>query len=193
MNTVLERNTAEKIDVEKEQHNAMIKERYRQLLSDVEYQTATLTVTEEKQAESTFAPEAPVYNAVEEQTPQVRTYTPTMHFAPSYTETVERTATVDVAPLRVNEVQTVKEAEVHYSLTPFAKLAMAIFTFVVVVMLSLIGINSRTLRQKNMEIQILETRKQELVERNEEVQRHIQELQTETSIIERAEAAGLLN
>ena len=74
-----------------------------------------------------------------------------------------------------------------------AKAVMAIFATTVVVMLSLIGANTMTIKRKNLRLKNLEEKKQELMERNEEIQRYIQELQTEDSIIQRATEAGLLN
>ena len=88
---------------------------------------------------------------------------------------------------------TVAKKEASYSLTPFAKAAMAVFTAVVVIMLALISVNTQTIQRKTLRLKNLEEKKQELMERNEEIKRYIEELQTEESIVERATEAGLLN
>ncbi len=198
MNTVLDRNTIE--NVEKEKHNAMISERYRKLLNAVEDQFSTPTV-EEKAYAPTYVAEQTAYTAmpVAEQAPTVREFTPA-----SATLTVERPVVEEmpqtntfaptyVAPVQPTAVTNVQKAtQVHYSLTPLAKIAMAVFTFVVIAMLTLIAFNSYSIKQKNVKLKNLEEKKQELTERNEQIQRYIQELQTEESILERAAEAGLV-
>ena len=73
-----------------------------------------------------------------------------------------------------------------------AKAAIAIFAATVVGLLALIGVNSMSIKRKNIRLRNLEEKKQELMERNGEIQQYIDELQTEESIIERATEAGLL-
>ncbi len=201
METVLERSTV--VITEEEQHNAMINERYRKLLDAVEDQFSASAV-EERAYAPTFAPEAPVYEAtpVVEQAPTVTEYTPSTLAASVFTaEKLERVEKFVMPVQEQNATATQTKAIVkatpssvaQYSLTPFAKIAMAVFTLVVLAMLTLIGINSQIIQRKAVRIQNLEEKKQELTEQNEEIQRRIQELQTEESIIQRATQAGLLN
>ena len=206
MNTLLDRNTQE--DQERTLHNSMINERYKNLLGIVEEQFQEAPTVN---ATQTYAPveEAPVvettHNApATEQVPHVTEYTPTGIAASLFTtETLDRIAppqhvedtfapTVIMPKERV-AVTPVVEKEATYSLTPMAKLVMAAFTALVVIMLALIGVNSYTIQRKSIRLKNLEEKKQELMERNEEIQRYIDELQTEESIIERATQAGLLN
>ncbi len=195
MNAVLERSTVE--NVEKEQHNAMISERYRKLLDAVEDQFSTPVVEKNEYAPTVLAPKAPVLEEtpILEQAPTVTEYSPV--FTTEKFERIEQFNEAQVRPVaNVQEKAIVKAAPTavaHYSLTPLAKVAMAVFTMVVVAMLVLIGINSQLMSQRRIRIKNLEEQREELIERNEEIQRRIQELQTEESIIQRAEQAGLLN
>ncbi len=196
MNAVLERNTVE--NVEKQQHNAMISERYRKLLDAVEDQFSTPVVEENGYAPATFAPQAPVLEETPalEQAPTVTEYSPV--FTTEKFQRIEEVRQTEIpAPVaRVEEKAVVKTASAvaaHYSLTPLAKLLMAAFTMVVVAMLVLISVNSHLLHQRRIRVKNLEEKREELLEKNEEIQRRIQELQTEESILQRAEQAGLLN
>ena len=206
MNTLLDRNTRE--DQERELHNAMIAERYKEMLGVVEGQ-----IDENKpvfNAAPAYAPVVetptftPTYNApVMQQIPQVTEYAPTGIAASLFTtETLDRIAprhTVDtfaptyVAPQPIVEEEVVAVKEERYALSQAAKVAIAAFAAVVVTMLTLIGVNTQTIHNKNARLQNLAEKKQELIERNQEMQRYIAELQTEESIIQRATEAGLLD
>lgn len=201
MQTVLDRKTIE--NTEKEKHNAMINERYRRLLDAVEDQMSAPTETKQSYA-PVYAPETPAYDSIPvvEQTPTVTEYAPSTLAAPLFTTEKfqrfhaeqEREQVVSVPQTQVRtQTGTAVSAEVRYSLTPLAKIAMAVFTLVVVAMLVLIGVNSQIIQRKSVRLKNLEEQKQELQERNEEIQRYLQELQTEESIIQRATEAGLLN
>ncbi len=197
MNTVLERNTLD--DVQQQQHNSMISERYRKLLDAVE-DVFSAPATEEKAQEAPlFVAQAPVLNDTPavEQTPTVTEYAPV--FTTEKLTRVEEfqreekvaTPAVDTQTRAV--VKAAPTAVAQYSLTPFAKVAMAIFTLLVIAMLALIGVNSHLLSQRKIRLKNLEEKREELLERNEELRQYIQELQTEESILQRAEQAGLLN
>ncbi len=202
METVLERNTIE--NAEKQKHNAMINERYRRLLDAVEDQVSTPVKPAETTHAPAYTPETPAYDTmpVAEQTPVVREYAPSQLAASVFTaekfqrlEGFAEAPAQNIAPVQqaTASVKTTTAPAVRYSLTPLAKLVMAIFTLVVVVMLTLIGVNSQAIQRKSIRLKNLEEKKQELMEKNEEIQRYIQELQTEESIIERATNAGMLN
>ncbi len=186
-------------NAEKQRHNSMISERYRQLFDAVEDQLST-PVVEENAYVSTVV-EAPVVEStpIVEQAPTVTEYTPSTLASSVFTaekfermeNAIERDTFVAPAqPATVTKAETATET--RYSLTPLAKVVMAVFTLVVITMLAFIGVNSQTIQRKSVRLKNLEEKKQELVEKNEEIQRHIQELQTEESIIERATEAGLI-
>ncbi len=185
MNTVLERSTLE--TTEQQMHNAMINERYRKLLDAVEDQFASAT--------------APVEQAtpVMEQTPVVTEYTPSAIASSVFTvEKLERmelgAPAREIAPAKPQAVVAAKTHVVaHYSLTPLAKVVMAVFTLIVIAMLALIGVNSRTMQQKSVRIRNLEEKREQLVQEYDELQRRLEELQTDESIIERATEAGLVS
>ncbi len=197
MNTVLERNTLD--DVQQQQHNSMISERYRKLLDAVEDVFSAPVVEEKEQETPLFVSQAPLLNDTPavEQTPTVTEYAPVF--------TTEKFARVEefqreeelAAPIVDTQTKAVVKAAptavAQYSLTPFAKVAMAIFTLLVIAMLALIGVNSHLLSQRKIRLKNLEEKREELLERSEELQNYIQELQTEESILQRAEQAGLLN
>lgn len=205
MNTLFDKKTQE--DQERELHNSLIGERYKEILGVVEQQfneAAPVFNATQTYAPVTEAPVAPSYNApVTEQTPQVTEYTPSGIAQSLFTtETLDRIAPQPVKdtfaptvvmPQPVVSVKPVAVKEASYSLTPMAKVVMAVFTAVVVIMLSLIGVNTQAIQRKSMRLKNLEEKKQELIERNEEIKRYIEELQTEESIVERATEAGLLN
>ncbi len=204
METLLDRSTIE--NTEQERHNAMIKERYRRILDAAEDQLSTPVIEEETARVSTaYASVASTYDTlpIVEQAPTVTEYAPSKLaasvFTPAKFDRMEdarpQAAPVAVvAPAKpVSVSKTVNATEAHYSLTPLAKVVMAIFTLVVTTMLILIGVNSQTIERKNIRLRNLEEKKQELMEKNEELQRYIEELQTEDSILERAAQAGLIN
>ncbi len=197
MNTVLERNTLD--NVQEQQHNSMINERYRKLLDAVEDVFSAPVVEEKEQDAPRYVSPAPVLNDTPavEQAPTVTEYAPvftTEKFTRVEEFQREERLAAPVADVQTKAVVKAAPAAVaHYSLTPFAKMAMAIFTLLVIAMLALIGFNSQLLSQRKIRLKNLEEKREELLERNEEIQQRIQELQTEESILERAAAAGLLN
>ena len=205
MSTLLERKT---VTTEEERHNAMISERYRKLLNaiDDQYSSETPVVTQNAYA-PVYTQEAPVSvdnTPTMEQVPQVTEYAPSQPSqvaASVFTaEKFDRMAEADdfVSAPVVNEapktvVRAATAAQVSYSLTPLAKIVLAAFTVLVTLMLTFIGINSQIIQRKTLRLKNLEEKKQELMERNEEIQRYIAELQTEESILQRATEAGLID
>ena len=201
MSTLLERKTS--VTTEEEKHNAMISERYRKLLNAIDDQYSSETPIDVQNAYApVYTEQAPAYvenTPVTEQVPQVTEYAPSQVAASVFTaEKLDRvvedyvsTPAVNEAPRTVVKAATV--AEVSYSLSPLAKVVLAVFTALVVVMLTFIGINSQIIQRKSVRLKNLEEKKQELMERNEEIQRYIAELQTEESIVQRATEAGLID
>ena len=206
MEMVRERETIQvtNAELEAQQHNAQISERYRRLQDAVADQFAPTTYA------STSTLERTTYTApVVEQAPEVVDHvaerptsfvftadkfnsveignTTTMSataIAPTYVAPV-----IEQAPMTAVEVG----AEVEYSLSPFAKVAMAVFATVVVGMMSLIGVNSNIINQKKLKIKNLEQKKEQLVDQHEEIQKRIEIAQSEETIMKWAEEQGLIN
>ena len=186
---------------EAQKHNAMINERYRRLQNAVadqfsEENTEEQRVTETAQADSKLQ-ETPLYispsNVAFEQTPVVTEYVSAAASAVFTTEKFEAVKGYEVpveisAPVKATETA----VEAHYGLTPLAKIVMAVFTFVVIAMLSMICINTHIIRQKNVRIKNLEEKKEQLLEESEEIQRRIEAVRSEESIRQYAEANGMV-
>ncbi len=195
-------------DVEEQKHNAMIKERYQKLQNAIAEQFAEETTTARA---SVIAPERPAYfdapvvndEAAVEQVPQVTEFLGSRPESPvftaekfngisdyatesAYAAVAAPTFAPVVKPLEITQVA----KEESYSLTPFAKVVMAVFTAVVVAMLTLISVNTQIIRQKSVRLQNLEEKKQELMEKNEEIQRQIEIAQSEETIRNYAASLG---
>lgn len=181
---------------EAQQHNAMIRERYRKLQNAEADQFAEETHTEEKAYENVIAPETPslyispssVNTSTLEQTPRVTEYSPLFT-----TEKFERmqeaeviAPTAAIAPTQ--SVSLVSEAQ--YALSSFAKVVMAVFTLVVVAMLTLICVNTQLINQKRVRIQNLEEKKEQLMEQYDELQARIEAATSEETILDYAQSQG---
>ena len=202
---------------EAQQHNALIKERYRRLQNAEADQFATNTQEQYRAKDAVraavLAPEAPVYTApvyaetpVMEQTPQITEYVRSRIETPVFTtekfngmQQAQAAAIVAPAPVQAMPVDVYMptqaatvSTEVQFSLSRAAKIAMAAFGATVTVMLSLIGINTHIINQKAVRIQELEQKKQELIEYNEELQRRIEAAQSEETIRQYAESQGMI-
>ena len=198
---------------EKAAHNAQIKERYR-MLQDAEtsqFNTATPTQTYTKnesvqtKATTYYAPTFDTVSTVE-QHPQITEYVrgdmrlfttdkldrvmeqmqQTAYVAP--TAVVEPTFIADVT--KQSEESAVVNTE--YSFTSFAKMMLAAFAVVVIALLAWICVNTNAIQQKTVQLEQLETQKAELIERHAEIQRRIDNAQSEETIRRYAESKGLL-
>ena len=190
------------VNTEAQQHNAMIKERYRRLQNAVADQLAedihtndervSEAYTEVATQKSLYISPSEVRSGALEQAPQVTEYVSPVEANALFTtekfNAMPTNAPVATKPAQVTAVAT----EVHYSLTPFAKAAMAIFTFVIVAMLTMICVNTNLIQQKNIKIKNLEQKKEQLMEQNEEIQRRIEEMTSEESIRAYAESQGMI-
>lgn len=196
MEQLLERTMQTTIgEQEAEQHNAQISERYRKLLSAEndqfsEQNYAAPTVSD------VIAPtvsETPVM----EQAPQVTEFVHERVTAPVFTADkfdLIRDQAVQAAPVfaPVFEKKAAVAVEAQYSLTPLAKVVMAVFTMIVIAMLTMICINTRLIENKSTRIKNLEKQREELVERNEEIQKRIEIAQSEETIRQYAESHGMV-
>ena len=199
------------VDRQAELHNAGIRERYRRLRDAEERQFAQTTQNAAAYTvrASVIAPERPVYTApveevpVVEQTPQVTEFVRERIDAPVFTTEKfnaipeEMTAFAPVADFQTMQapadfVARETAAEVSYSISPFAKRALAVFGAVVTVMLSVISVNSHLINQKNIKIRNLEQKRQELVEKNEEIQRRIENAKSEDVVREYLIEKGMI-
>lgn len=192
-----------------EEHNAMIKERYRRLQDAEAEQFAS--VTESRYAQQTprasvLAPEAPVFvNApAMEQTPQVTEFTQSRMSSPVFTTekfnaTQEMAATVvtpaPVAPMQVSvytPTQAAVENETQYTFTPMAKKILMAFVATATVMLSIIGINTGIIKRNNARLQDLQEQEETLVMENKELQARIEAATSEETITKYALENGMI-
>ena len=205
MEAVRERMNTQLTEIEEAQkHNAMINERYRRLQNAVADQFSNDTTAQEteKANAETVAEETPLYispsnTASLEQVPSVTEYvapaaaalftTQKFEAIQSY-ETANATPVEFTAPVKATETA----VEAHYSLTPLAKIVMAVFTFVIVAMLTLICVNTQIIRQKKIQLKNLEEKKEQLMEQSEEIQRRIEAARSEETIRQYAAENGLL-
>ncbi len=210
MATLLENQTIENKIADKaaELHNAQIKERYRRLQDAEADQFAAETYVQEHAQTnyavraSVLAPEAPAV----EQVPQVTEFVHTRidshvftteKFEQAELQTIQAQAPVATyipveMPVQTPTTAVAVSQETQYSLSRFAKTVMAAFAAVVIVMLTLICVNSQIIRQKTARIATLETQKQELIEGNAEIQRRIQAAQSDEAIEEYALSQGMI-
>ncbi|MBQ3020080.1 MAG: hypothetical protein IJD77_05805 [Clostridia bacterium] len=196
MEQLLERTLQTSVDTqEAQQHNAQINERYRKLLSaenDQFSEQNNVAPTVSNVVAPTVS-ETPVM----EQSPQVTEFVHERVSAPVFTADkfdLIREQAVKVAPI-VAPVFERKEAiavEAQYSLTPLAKVVMAVFTMIVIAMLTMICLNTKWIENKSTRIKNLEKQREELMERNEEIQQRIEIAQSEETIRQYAESHGMV-
>ena len=168
---------------EAELHNAQIAERYKRLQNAESMQFSDTVAV---------APAPTVERTVEE--PQITHYTREKIDSPVFTtEKFERAETV-IAPTQTQApaaVQTTAVAE-QYSLSHMAKMVMAAFAAVVVLMLTLICVNTQIINRQSVRIRNLEEKREELVEKSEEIQARIELAQSEETIREYAISQGMI-
>ena len=214
MEQLLERTLQTSVNTqEAQQHNAQISERYRRLQSALADQFASDTYATPVQASvstlerTTYV--APVQDTpVVEQVPQVTDYVSERPSSSVFTAdkfngvamgneatmSVTTVAPTYIAPVIQQAPTTVVEVGVQaqYALSPFAKVALAVFGVVVVGMMSLIGVNSNLISQKKIKIKNLEKQRQQLIEQHEDIQRRIEIAQSEETIMQWAQEQGLV-
>lgn len=199
MATLLDNRTQSNVyapDVEAEKHNALIRERYERLRMTEETQLhESFTEAEREKAyaqyaaprASVLAPERPVeVSAPVTETPS---FAHTRVESPLFTtETLERTISegraeaaapvLDTYATAHGEVYDVPAPVYHseaYSLSRLAKGVLAAFGATVVVMLSIIGLNTRNIQKKNVKLRQLEDKRAELESRDVELENRIEE------------------
>lgn len=193
-----------------EEHNAMIKERYRRLQDAEAEQFASIAenaYTQQNVRASVFAPEAPAYvhAPAMEQTPQVTEFVQARVESPVFTtekfnnmqgEAVASVvAPAPVAPMQVEvytPVQASVASETEYSFSPMAKKIFMAFAATATVMLSIVGINSGIIKRNNARLKNLQEQEQELKTENEELQARIEAATSEDTIMQYAQAHGMI-
>jgi cell division protein FtsL len=196
---------------EAELHNAGIKERYNRLRDAEERQFSqnTQNATDYTVRASVLAPEKPAFSTFENvpqtaQTPQVTQFVRERVVSPVFTtekfdvltdaQTTQAPQMV-MAPVEIpvtHTAQAVQPQEEQYSLSAFAKKAIAAFCATVTVMMTLIGVNTHLINQKRVEIERLQTEQTQLLKENEEIQRRIREATSEETIREYAQSQGMI-
>lgn len=188
---------------EAQKHNAMINERYLRLQNAVADQFSNDTSVQgaENANAEAVVEEAPLYISPSnvaslEQVPSVTEYvapTAAALFTTQKFEAMQAYEQANAMPVEfaapTKATETVEE--VHYSLTPLAKIVMAVFTFVVVAMLTLICVNTQIIRQKKVQLKNLEQKKEQLMEQSEDLQRRIEAARSEETIRQYALENGL--
>ena len=211
METILERVTLQQqlAEQEAQKHNALIKERYKRL-QDAEADQFSQSYTQETNATeytvraSVLAPERPSVSdaPVFEQTPQitefVREKIETPVFTTEQNSAVEEPvmqatvfAPVETQAMQVQAPAAVAEAA-QYSLTQFAKMIIAAFAAAVIVMLSLICVNTHLIRHKTVEYDALQMQSVQLQEEYAQLQARIQKATSQETITEYALSQGMI-
>ena len=218
MDTVLERATID-TTAEREaqlQHNAMIAERYRRLQNAEAYQFGEHTEETHNQANytvraSVLAPEAPVMSAptieapAKEQIPVITEFVRTPIDNPVFTtekfnavdsasEVAVAKAPVEVAaqmPVAIYAPASAISTEAQYSLSRAAKTVMAAFAAIVMLMITLICVNTQIIQRKSIELNNLEVQRDALIEENQEIQRRITQARSEETIRQFVESRGM--
>lgn len=213
MELVLDRpTTTQSVETnEAQKHNAQIKERYLKLQSAEADQFAapshvapTYQATTVNRQESTVY--APMFGSTPtvEQTPQVTEYVRHMEsalFTAEKFEKMENEAPQTTTPTFVADVTsnapvmttaTATATREGYSLNSFAKFMLGVFATVVVCSMTMICVNTAKIQQKTMRLKNLEEKRQELVEKNEEIERRIADAKSEETIRQYAESQGMV-
>lgn len=199
------------IELEREQHNAQIQERYRRILEAEESQFDGISnVQASVQAPAPVS--APTYTApivnntpVMEQAEVVTEY-PSLLESPVFTG--EKYANLEanytatpvqampeiieqpVAP--VTSMATAMQVEERFSLTAKAKMVIGAVCATFVLMFSLVGINTQIINRTAKQIKNLEKTRQQLMEKNDELQLRIESAKSEESIREYALSQGMI-
>lgn len=178
MATMVENKTIEKTqtvrDLQAEQHNAQIRERFRELQQ-----------AQESQFNSVFGMSgAPSFNA-----PKASVLTPerpqvaTELFTPATLDRVIEQNTAPVQEIARTPVQAeVAAQEEQFTVSRFAKVVAGVFATVVTAMLAVICVNTQLIHQKAERLSQLEQQSYELAEQNAEIQERIEAARSEETI-----------
>ena len=177
-------------------HNAQINERYRRLQNAEADQFAA--PSEQTYAQPVLSVEPtvlPVETPAVEQAPQVTEFVRSYAESPLFT--TEKFDRVEELVKEETSIETpvtavVAAEEAQYSLTHMAKVVMAAFAALVMLMLTLICVNSRIISRNEVEIQALEIQREQLIEENAEIRALIENAQSDEVIREFAVQNGMI-
>ena len=196
------------MELERELHNAQIQERYRRIFEAEESQfDGRSNVQASVQAPAyvnTPTYTAPIVNntPVMEQTPNVSEF-PSLIDSPVFTSEKYANLETNYAPVAEQAVEEVPVAPVmqvsagvqaveSFSLTAKAKMVIGAVCATFVMMFSLVGVNTQIINKNVKKIKNLEKIRNELTEKNDELQMRIQQAQSEESIREYALSHGMI-
>jgi len=185
------------VDTAAKLHNAQINERYRRLQNAEADQFATPTQQTYEPVLSVEPTVLPVETPAVEQAPQVTEYVRSYAQSPLFTtEKFDRVEELiqeetPVAAVKVVENTAVAQ-ETQYALTHMAKVVMAAFAALVMIMLTLICVNSHVISRNEVEIQALELQREQLIEENAEIRALIENAQSDEVIREFAVQNGMI-
>ena len=199
MELVRERQTIELTNVEAQQHNAQISERYRLLQSAEADQFSQVTYANESAAQAApIVEETPVL----EQMPHVTDFVHESPVSPIFTAEkfeslmaepeVKEAVKAVVIPVIEEKAKEVTAVAEQYSLSNVAKFIIAAFAAVVIALLSLIAYNSQIIHQKRIQIDGLEARREQLLQEQQELEARIAMAQDEETILQWAESQGMV-
>ena len=206
MTTLWETQTLDDLQAEEaRKHNAMIRERYR-LLQNAEEAQLEKTFAEaeqQKRAEQFTAPAAPVEPVVpavpeapaapvvktQERAVPLTAQQKDLFTADTFRRVVSGAAEAQAAVQTPVQAPAEKALE-SYSLTNAAKAVIAAVAAFVVLLIALIGVNTRILNAKGAELTMLEEKKAELVEQSRELANRIEKATSEETIAAWAQANG---
>ncbi len=192
-----------------EEHNAMIKERYRRLQDAEAEQFASIAGNNyaHQARASVFAPEAPAYvNApAMEQMPQITEFVQARTETPVFTSekfnnmqgeaVASVVAPAPIAPMHVEvyaPTQASVASETQYTFSPMAKKLLMAVAATATVMLSIIGINSGIIKRNNVRLQNLQEQEQTLTQENADLQAQIEAATSEETIMKYAQEKGMI-
>lgn len=209
MDTILERVTSQQqlAEQEAQQHNAQIKERYKRLQNAEADQFAQSNTQESNAVQynvraSVSTLERPSVSvddtSIFEQAPQVTEYVrekldSSVFTTDKFQAVQQLSRAVAAVPQAPTAVATAAVAVASpYALTNFAKAVMAAFAAVVIVMLTLICVNTQLIRQRTVEVQGLQAQNAALQEEYAELQSRIRDAVSEETIREYALSRGMI-
>ncbi len=209
------------MELEREQHNAQIQERYRKILQAEESQfdgrsNVQAGMQAQTQAQAPAFVSAPTYYAPVANVapvmyaPEVKEY-PSLLDSPVFTgekyanleanyvvapvkpvQEVKEIQTQPIEPVMVTTVEAEPAMVESFSLNTKAKMMLGAVCATFVLMFSLVGFNTQVINQKAKQIKNLEKARQQLMEKNEELQTRIEKAQSEDSIREYALSQGMI-
>lgn len=198
-------------ELEREKHNAQIQERFRRLREAEELQFDSNASVQSQASINVplYNYSAPVVNntPVMAQTPTVTEF-PTLLENPVFTTDKYKNLEIntDINEIQAQQVQEIVntpatpvysvanalQVEESFSLTTKAKVVLGAVAATFVFMFSMVGFNTQIIKNNAKQIKNLEKVRQQLMERNQELETRIEMAQTEESIRDYALSQGMI-